>query len=117
MAHARMSGIFRVGEIDPTTVMSRNADLSLLREDAERELIKALLDFPRVVAGAAQSLEPNRIAAYLLETARLTHHWYHKHHVLGADDVRDARLVLAAAARVVLRNGLTILGITAPERM
>ncbi|HJU75941.1 MAG TPA: arginine--tRNA ligase [Gemmatimonadaceae bacterium] len=119
MAHARMCGIFRVGEIDAATIMSRNADLSLLREDAERELAKALLDFPKVVVGAAQALEPHRIAAYLLETARLTHLWYHKHHVLGEEDagVRDARLVLAASARNVLRNGLAILGITAPERM
>jgi arginyl-tRNA synthetase len=118
MAHARMSGIFRVGEIDPATVMGGTPDLALLREDAERELIKALLDFPKIVAGAAQALEPNRIAAYLLETARLVHHWYHKHHVLGEEAaIRDARLVLAAAARVVLRNGLAILGITAPERM
>jgi arginyl-tRNA synthetase len=118
MAHARMCGIFRVGEIDPGSVLSRNADLALLREDEERELIKALLDFPKTVAGAAEALEPHRVASYLLETARLAHLWYHKHHVLGESDaVRDARLVLAAATRVVLRNALTILGITAPERM
>jgi len=118
MAHARMSGIFRVGEIDSATVTGKNVDLSLLREEAERELIKALLDFPKTVLGAAQALEPHRIAAYLLETARLTHVWYHKHHVLGeSENVRDARLVLAAATQVVLRNGLAILGITAPERM
>lgn len=118
MAHARMSGIFRVGEIDPATVASRSSDLSLLREEAERELIKALLDFPKTVLGAAQALEPHRIAAYLLETARLTHIWYHKHHVLGeSESVRDARLVLAASTQLVLRNGLAILGITAPERM
>ncbi|MGQ0642185.1 MAG: arginine--tRNA ligase [Gemmatimonadaceae bacterium] len=118
MAHARMSGIFRVGEVDPASVMGRNPDLALLREDEERELIKALLDFPKTLLGAAEALEPHRIASYLLETARLTHLWYHKHHVLGEqDDLRDARLVLAAAARVVLHNGLAVLGITAPERM
>ncbi|MGH7711374.1 MAG: arginine--tRNA ligase [Gemmatimonadaceae bacterium] len=117
MAHARMCGIFRVGAIDPATVMSRNPDLALLREDEERELIKALLDFPKTVSGAAQALEPHRVATYLLDTARLTHLWYHKYHVLGADTMRDARLVLAAAAQVGLRNGMTILGINAPERM
>ncbi len=118
MAHARMSGIFRVGNIDSATVTGTNADLALLREEAERELIKALLDFPKAVLGAAQTLEPHRIAAYLLETARLTHLWYHKHNVLGeSENVRDARLVLAAAAQAVLRNGLAILGIGAPERM
>jgi len=118
MAHARMCGIFRVGEIDTASLMGRNPDLALLKEDEERELIKALLDFPKTVAGAAEALEPHRIASYLLETARLAHLWYHKHHVLGVEEaLRDARLVLAAAARVVLANGLTILGITAPERM
>lgn len=118
MAHARMSGIFRVGEIDAATVTGKDVDLSLLTAEEERELIKALLDFPKIVLGAAQALEPHRIAAYLLETARLTHTWYHKHHVLGESaNVRDARLVLAAAAQRVLRNGLAILGITAPERM
>jgi arginyl-tRNA synthetase len=118
MAHARMCGIFRVGELDPAQVLARPMDLSLLQAEAERELIKALLDFPKLILGAAQALEPHRVAAYLLDTARLTHLWYHKHHVLGeADAVRDARLVLAAAARQVLRNGLTVLGINAPERM
>jgi len=118
MAHARMSGIFRVGEIDPASLDAAKVDLSLLREEAERELVKALLDFPKLVAGAAHALEPHRIASYLLETARLTHLWYHKHHVLGeAPELRDARLVLAAAARTVIHNGLAILGINAPERM
>ena len=51
-------------------------------------------------------------------TARLTHLWYHKHHVLGEpDEISRARLALARAAQIVLRNGLTILGISAPERM
>lgn len=118
MAHARMCGIFRVGEIDPASVLTIKADLSLLREAAERELIKALLDFPRTVAAAADALEPHRIASYLHDTAGLVHYWYHKHHVLGeAPELRDARLVLAAAARIVLANGLAILGINAPERM
>ncbi|HLV26988.1 MAG TPA: arginine--tRNA ligase [Gemmatimonadales bacterium] len=118
MAHARMCGIFRVGEIDLATVSAADADLSLLSEPAEVELIKALLDFPALVRGAAESLEPHRVASYLLDTARLAHQWYHKHHVLGEPDgIMNARLVLALAARIVIRNGLAILGVTAPERM
>ncbi|MGQ0539047.1 MAG: arginine--tRNA ligase [Gemmatimonadaceae bacterium] len=118
MAHARMSGIFRVGAIDQAAVTGHDVDLGRLNEDAERELVKALLDFPRIVLAAANALEPHRIAAYLLETARLTHLWYHKHHVLVEEPaLRAARLVLASAARTVLRNGLGILGIGAPERM
>ena len=118
MAHARMCGIFRVGGIDAGTVTGDGVDWSLLAEPAEQELSKALLDFPRVVAGAAEALEPHRLATYLLETARLAHLWYHKHHVLNEPEpIMRARLVLARASQIVLRNGLAILGITAPDRM
>ena len=118
MAHARMCGIFRVGEIDPESVTAENVNFDVLSEPEEQELIKALLDFPAVVESAAETLEPQRVATYLLETARLAHLWYHKHHVLEqAEDVTRARLALARGAQIVLRNGLGILGITAPERM
>jgi arginyl-tRNA synthetase len=73
MAHARMCGIFRVGEIDAATVTGRDVDLSVLSEPAEQELVKQLLDFPATVKGAADHLEPHRIAAWLLETARAAH--------------------------------------------
>ena len=118
MAHARMCGIFRVGNVDPESVSAGEIDFSVLREPEEQELIKALLDFPALVESAAQTLEPHRIATYLLETARLAHLWYHKHHVLEqAEDVTKARLALARGAQIVLRNGMRILGITSPERM
>jgi arginyl-tRNA synthetase len=118
MAHARLSGIFRVGAIDPATITGQGVAWSALAEPEERELIKALLDWPSLVAGAADALEPHRVANWLLETARVVHLWYHKHHVLGeADDVMQARLALAKAARIVLANALGVLGISAPERM
>ncbi len=62
MAHARMSGIFRVGEIEPASVTGVDVDLALLSLPEEQELMKALLDFPAIVAGAAEALEPHRIA-------------------------------------------------------
>ncbi len=118
MAHARLSGIFRVGEIDPAGVTAEGVHWECLAEEAERELVAQLLDFPRLVAGAAEALEPHRVAVWLLETARQVHLWYHKHHVLGEPEhILKARLVLAKAARQVLANGLGILGISAPERM
>ena len=56
--------------------------------------------------------------SYLHETARLAHLWYHKHHVLEqSPEVTKARLGLARGAQIVLRNGMQILGVTAPERM
>ena len=118
MAHARMSGIFRVGGIDPATVTADGVDFALISSEAEQALVKALLDFPALVLGAAQALEPHRVANYLLDTARLVHTWYHDHHVLNEPaPIMRARLLLARASQVVLRNGLDILGISAPDRM
>ena len=118
MAHARLSGIFRVGEIDIDTINGAGVDWSALAETEERELVKALLDWPEFAAAAADALEPHRVATWLLETARLVHTWYHKHHVLGEPEhIMQARLALAKAARSTLANGLGLLGINAPERM
>ena len=117
MAHARLSGIFRVGGIDPQT-LDPATSLDTLVEPEEQELIKRLLDFPELIAGAAEALEPQRVASYLHDTAAVTHLWYHKHHVLNEPaPIMNARLVLARAAQIVLRNGLGVLGISAPERM
>ncbi len=117
MAHARMSGIFRVGGIDPESIDAA-ADLSVLTLPEETELMKALLDFPALVAGAAEALEPHRVATYLHDTAGKIHLWYHKAHVLNEPEpITRARLLLARASQIVLRNGLTMLGISAPDRM
>jgi arginyl-tRNA synthetase len=123
MAHARMCGIFRVGGIDIASVTGANVKFDVLVTEEERELVKALMDFPAVVQASAANLEPHRLASYLHELARKAHLWYHKSHVLldGTDDesiaLRSARLVLARSAQIVLRNGLALLGISSPERM
>ena len=116
MAHARMSGIFRVAARDPESVQAIGADLSSLTQPEEIELIKELAEFPETVQRAAAALEPNRLTTYLEGLARVAHAWYHKYRVLGEPE-EAARLVLARAARQVLANGLTLLGIGAPERM
>ena len=118
MAHARMTGIFRVGEIDVDSIRAQDADFDALSLPEEHELMKALLDFPGELAGAAEALEPQRLTAYLLETAKKVHLWYHKAHVLNEPEpIMRARLVLARASQIVIRNGLHALGISAPERM
>jgi arginyl-tRNA synthetase len=118
MAHARVCNIFRVGNVDPAGVTGAGLDWSVLDTPEERELVKALLDWPGLVANAAESLEPHRVANWLLETARMVHTWYHKCHVLGEPEpIMQARLALAKAARITLANGLGLLGISAPERM
>ncbi len=117
-AHTRMAGILRNAEVDPDTFKRGSVDLSVLREDAEQELLKSLGAYPGVVAKAAELLEPHRIVAYLADLARLVNGWYHHHRVLGEPEpIERARLALARAAQQLLRNALTILGISAPERM
>jgi arginyl-tRNA synthetase len=118
MAHARMSGIFRVGEIDVASIRADDVDFDVLSLPEEQELMKALLDFPVTLAAAAEALEPQRLTTYLLDTAGKVHLWYHKAHVLNEPEpILRARLVLARAAQIVIRNGLHSLGIRAPERM
>jgi arginyl-tRNA synthetase len=117
-AHTRMAGIFRTAGLDPAAVSARDADLSLLTEAVEQDLVKRLSDFPAMVAGAAQALEPHRVVGYLEEVARLANGWYHHHRVLGVgEELERARLVLARAVQIVLANALDLLGVTAPERM
>jgi arginyl-tRNA synthetase len=116
MAHARMVGIFRVAGRDPASVRAEGVDLSVLTQPEEADLIKELADFPAMVAGAAAAREPHRITGYLEGLARLAHAWYHKYRVLGEPE-EAARLVLARAVKQALANGLSLLGIRAPERM
>ncbi|HJS44230.1 MAG TPA: arginine--tRNA ligase [Gemmatimonadales bacterium] len=116
MAHARMTGIFRVAGRDSASVRAEGVDLGVLTQPEEAELIKELADFPTVVGSAAAAREPHRLTGYLEGLARIAHAWYHKYRVLGEPE-EAARLVLARAVRQVLANGLTLLGIRAPERM
>ncbi|HEX4632476.1 MAG TPA: DALR anticodon-binding domain-containing protein, partial [Gemmatimonadales bacterium] len=116
MAHARMSGIFRVAEREPESVRPETVDLGVLTQPEEVEILKDLAEFPAVVRGAAEALEPHGIPGYLEKLAREAHAWYHKYRVLGEPE-EAARLLLARAIRQVLANGLALVGISAPDRM
>jgi arginyl-tRNA synthetase len=118
MAHARMSGIFRVGNVRADTVTAAGADVAALPEPMEADLVKTLGRFPLVARRAAEALEPHRLTTYLEELARAAHLWYHHCHVLGEPPaVERARLAVARATQLVLANGLTLLGLSAPDRM
>jgi arginyl-tRNA synthetase len=84
----------------------------------EQQLIKRLLGYPEMVAGAARALEPHRIAFWLSELAGLFHPYYKSHRVIQ-DDRRMtlARFALCAAIGQVVKNGLQLLGVSAPESM
>jgi arginyl-tRNA synthetase len=119
MAHARLSGIFRTADRDPDTI-SGDLDVGALPAPQDLELLKKLAAFPDVVEGAAREREPHRITTYLHELAAVVHGWYHHTRAVGAPEgeaTEQARLLLARAARIVLANGLGLLGISAPDRM
>ena len=117
MAHARMSGIFRVAGLDPESI-GGDARVEALPTEDDRALLKKLTAFPEVTSRAAREHEPHRVTGYLEELARLAHAWYHKCRVLGeAPEIEQARLTLARASRIVLANGLGLLGLSAPDRM
>ena len=97
-------------------------DPSLLNHETEGELLAKLSELPRVTASAAEFREPHRVARYLEEVAGAYHRWYDNCRVTplsggAVDEVHRTRLWLNNAAGVVLRNGLALLGVSAPERM
>ena len=116
MAHARMCGIERNALAAGITVAG-SPDVRALSDD-DIALLKTLAYFPDLVARAAEAREPHRITTWLEELARAVHAWYHKSRVIGeSPPVQNARLHVARATRQVFVNALTLLGITAPERM
>lgn len=123
-AHARISSVLRNAaelEIDWRTGPI-GFDPALLAEDREGELLRAINDFPGVIATAAELREPHRVARYLEELATAYHRFYDVCRVLPRSDeeltdTHIARLWLCAAARQTLANGLGLLGVSAPERM
>ncbi len=121
-AHARVAAILRNGLEHGLEPAKEDFDPELLSHEKEGELLRALAEFPRVVAGAAVLREPHRVARYLEETAATYHRFYDTCRVLPMgdeepNDLHRARLTLVAATRVVLANGLALLGVSAPERM
>lgn len=119
-AHARTCSVGRNAE---AAGVRRDAfDAALLSDPTESALLGALAEYPRVLAQAAELREPHRVARYVEELAGTYHRWYDTCRVtpLGDDEVTDlhrTRLWLNDAAGQVVRNGLTMLGVTAPERM
>jgi arginyl-tRNA synthetase len=121
-AHARIAAVLRnAAELNIASGLE-NFDPAQLSHDRENELLGSLAEFPRIVAGAAELREPHRIARYLEELAGVYHGFYADCRVLPMGDepataLHSARLNLCAATLQVLKNGLLLLGVSAPERM
>jgi arginyl-tRNA synthetase len=119
-AHARTHQVAR--NAAAAGVTREQFDAALLTDETESVLLGALAEFPRIVAQAATLREPHRVARYLEELAASYHRWYDTCRVAPQGDepvqpVHSARLWLSDAAGQVLRNGLTLIGVSAPERM
>jgi arginyl-tRNA synthetase len=117
--HARISSISRKSrerglyelEWDETAVL-------MLQEPEEINLIKAMIRYPEVVEDSAKYMEPHRITFYLMDLASSFHAYYNKHRVLSDDPLLSkGRLYLVLAVQKVIRNGLSLLGVSAPDRM
>ncbi|MBD0305010.1 MAG: arginine--tRNA ligase [Nitrospiraceae bacterium] len=142
-AHARLASLFRVaGERGIPIPKPKEADLTCLQDPDEFELIRKLSGYPSLLQSSVETLEPHRVTFYLQELAGLLHTFYYKHRIMppamdtemAEDDLQQhapqsqtreqvtgertaARLVLMQQVRTVIRNGLAILGVSAPDRM
>jgi len=121
-AHARIAAVLRnAAELNIAVELSA-FDSSQLVHDRENELLGALAEYPRVVQTAAQLRQPHRIARYLEELAGTYHGFYADCRVLPMGEenptaLHTARLLLCASTKQVIKNGLDLLGVSAPERM
>ncbi|MGR7023568.1 arginine--tRNA ligase [Geodermatophilus sp. URMC 62] len=122
-AHARIASVLRnAADLGLSLGGTDGVDAGLLTHERENDLLRAIGEFPRVLTSAAELRAPHRVARYLEELAGTYHRFYDACRVLPRGDeeagpLTTARLWLCAATAVVLRNGLDVLGVSAPERM
>ena len=118
-AHARVASLVRFAEERGQAVPSPDdVDLSDIATGDAKPLVLLLAEFPQFVASAALAREPHRLTSYLRDVSARFHSYYHDNRIVTDDSATTAgRLFLSQATRTVLRNGLTLLGITTPDRM
>jgi arginyl-tRNA synthetase len=116
-AHARICSI--LDKIKNEQISHKdNPDFACLNHSAEIELIKKLSDFPNSIFDGCKNSEPHIMSDYLRELASAFHNFYHQCRIIGeSTELLSARLSLANMCRIALRNGLSILGVSAPEKM
>lgn len=115
-AHARICSIIKA--VESENLKPNTGQLNLLTTEEEQRLLKKIHLFEEEVLYSAENFEPQRICNYLEELAAAFHKFYTFHRILGSEkNLAEARLALAVATKIVIKNGLSILGVTAPERM
>ena len=113
-AHARISSILRKNKLDVTT----NINFSLFKKESEQKLLTMLGNYPNVVAEAANNYKPSLIARFLTDLAQAFNEFYHECNILQeVENLKKSRLMLVYCIKEVLKNGLNLLAIKAPEQM
>ncbi len=117
--HARISSIIRKGQERGLEDISwKDKAIELLKEPEEINLIKTMARYPEILRDSAEVMEPHRITYYLMNLASSFHAYYNKHKVLTDEPLLSlGRLYLIVSVQKVIRNGLALLGVSAPERM
>jgi arginyl-tRNA synthetase len=115
-AHARIAGILRNAGEGSLVAQSHKVSLDGALASEERELVKRLLEFPSVVALAAERRAPHGVPIYAIRVADDFHRFYHEHRVLGGES-EAFRLALCEATALVIRRSLDLIGVEAPDRM
>jgi arginyl-tRNA synthetase len=116
-AHARICSILRFAESEGRTD-DGVVRFDLLKMPEEADLMKGLLEFPGVIESCAIAFEPHRLTEYLHDVAGIFHRFYHVSRVVTEDtELTKARMALCRATKIVLKNGLSVLGISAPVQM
>jgi len=117
-AHARLCSVAREAKKAGYDLEHLKPELSLLSVEEELSLTRALVLYPEILQASALSYEPHRITSYLQDLASRIHGYYNKYRFLSEDrPLSEARLYLAQAMRIVLKGALSLLGVSAPERM
>lgn len=115
-AHARISSILRMTKDEGLSSSLENLELLTTKE--EQNILKKLYEFPHDVIFSAENYETNRITSYLEELAALFHRFYTECRIIGSEKkLAEARIALCIAVQIVIKNGLSILGVNAPEKM
>ena len=116
-AHARICSILRNAALKKLNY-ERDCDLTLLKEEETLSLLNTIMEFREIIVICLSTLEPQHLTTYLQKIATTFHKFYTIHRVISDDqELTRARLALVKAVQIVLANGLTLLGITAPQRM
>jgi arginyl-tRNA synthetase len=115
-AHARIAGILAGSRSDKLNY--KKIDFSLLKKPQERDLMRTILEFPYCLEMCANQLDPYNLTIYLQSLSAAFHRFYDLHKVLSEDEsLTQARLFLILSVKIVLANGLGMMGVSAPERM